>query len=449
MDSAAELTRRPKPGLRTWLDQPVDASSVAIFRIAFGIAMVVLAGRFFTHGWIAADYLVPRHFFPYWGFGFVRPLPGPWMYVLYGLMGCSAALIALGFSYRPAAIVFALTFAWGHFSDKSNYLNHYYLISLISIWLVVLPLDREGSLRVRVRPIDRRSYIRRWMLLVLQVQIGLVYVFGGIAKLGSDWLFRAEPLRIWLMANIELPVLGRYFQERWAAYAFSWCGLGFDLCIVPLLCWRRTRVPAYVVVLFFHTMTGLLFQIGMFPVVMSIGATLFFDPAWARRWLGRPTDEIAGGSVAWRVVPLGAYVVLQVLLPLRHLVYPGNTLWTEEGFRYAWRVMLIEKSGTLEYTVVDAAGHTTHVEPQHYLTPFQTRMASTQPDMVLQLAHLVADDFAARGLGPVAVYADARVAFNGRPAAPMIDPRVDLAREHETLGPKRWILPAPTSKPYF
>jgi len=436
-------------GLTDWLNRPVDASSVAVFRIAFGLAMVVLVGRFVTHGWIAADYLVPRHFFPYWGLGFVRPLPGPWMYVLYATIGSSAALIALGWLYRPAAVVFALTFAWGHFSDKSNFLNHYYLVSLLSIWLALLPLDRELSIRAWRRPLERRSHIRRWMLLCLQFQVGVVYAFGGIAKLGGDWLFRAEPLRIWLLANTELPILGRYFHERWAAYAFSWCGLGFDLCIVPLLLWRRTRAPAYCVVLFFHTMTGLLFQIGMFPIIMSIGATLFFDPAWARRWVGRATDEVAGANVDWRRGFLGAYAAVQVLLPLRHFAYPGNTLWTEEGFRYAWRIMLIEKSGSLEFTIVDRAGKKIIVEPREYLTPYQARIAAPQPDMVLQLAHIIADDFAARGLGPVAVYADARVAFNGRPNAPMIDPTVDLAREQDTLAPKRWILRAPTTKPYF
>lgn len=436
-------------GLKDWLNRPVDASSVAVFRIAFGIAMVVLAARFFTHGWIVADYLVPTHFFPYWGLGFVHPLPGPWMYVLYGVMAGSSALIALGWIYRPAAIVFALTFAWGHFSDKSNFLNHYYLVSLLSIWLALLPLDRELSIRAWHRKVERRSHIRRWMLVCLQFQVGIVYALGGIAKLGGDWLFRAEPLRIWLLANTELPVLGRYFHERWAAYAFSWCGLAFDLFIVPLLLWRPTRVPAYLVVLFFHTMTGLLFQIGMFPIIMSIGATLFFAPGWARRWLGRANDEVAGPNVDGRLGFLCAYAAVQVLLPLRHFAYPGNTLWTEEGFRYAWRIMLIDKSGSLEFTVVDRAGKKVSVEPKQYLTPYQARISAPQPDMVLQLAHIIADDFAARGLGPVAVYADARVSFNGRPNAPMIDPTVDLAQERDTLAPKRWILPAPTTKPYF
>lgn len=442
-------------------NRPVDAASLAFFRIAFGLAMVVAAARFFTHGWIHADYVAPKVFFHYWGFGWVRPWPAAGMYVHYAIMGAAAALVAAGLFYRAAAVVFALTFTYAHLCDKSNYLNHYYLISLVSLWLVLLPLDREGSLRVALRPADRRPTVRAWMLWVLRLQIGVVYVFGGLAKLGSDWLVYGEPLRIWLAANAEMPLLGRLFGERWVAIAMSWCGMLFDLSIVPLLSWRRTRRAAYAVVVVFHTLTGLLFEIGMFPWIMTGAATLFFDPSWPRRIASRLRAKAAvdarGGASGPAGIAIGraglavigAYALVQVLVPLRHLAYPGNTLWTEEGFRFAWRVMLIEKSGDLELTVVDRAGRRAVVQPNEYLTPFQARMARTQPDMILELSHVVARDFERRTGGPVEVYADAWVSFNGRPRARMIDPRVDLAREHDGLAPKPWILPAPSGPPEF
>jgi hypothetical protein len=464
-------------GLRARLDRPVDGASLALFRVAFGLVMAVLALRFFTHGWVAADYLVPRVFFPYWGFGWVRPWPGVGMYLHYGLMGLSALAIAAGVAYRPACVVFFLTFTYAHLCDKANYLNHYYLLSLVSALLVFLPLDREASLRVWRRPSDRRPRVRSWVLFLLRFQIGLVYVFGGLGKVGVDWLVHAEPLRIWLAASAEFPLLGRLFGRPSVALAFSWAGMIFDLSIVPLLLWRRSRPFAYLVALGFHGITAMLFKIGMFPWVMSLGATLFFDPSWprallahARRLLGRPdgaspAPEVAGGVAAggelaaggvagasvtsFGVGVLGAYALVQVLMPFRFLAYPGNTLWTEEGFRFSWKVMLIEKSGALELTVVDARGRRTEVDPRQYLTPFQARMTATQPDMILHLAHVVARDFDARGVGPVAVYADARVSFNGRASAPLIDPRVDLARCADTLAPRPWILPAPTTAPGF
>ena len=323
---------------------------------------------------------------------------------------------------------------------------------------MLLPLDREGSLRVVLRPGDRRTEVWAWVLWLLRFQFGLVYVFGGLAKIGADWLLFGEPLRIWLAANAELPVLGRLFGEPWVAVAMSWCGMLFDLSIVPLLSWRRTRAFAYALVVVFHALTGALFHIGLFPWIMSAAATLFFDPAWPRRLLERlgakaapPTRRPPAGATLSRAsfALLGAYALVQVLVPLRHFAYPGNTLWTEEGFRFAWRVMLIEKSGELDLTVVDREGRRVHVAPHAYLTPFQERMAETQPDMILELAHVVARDFEQKTGGPVRVYADAQVSFNGRRRAPMIDPTVDLARERDGLAPKTWILPAPTTAPEF
>jgi vitamin K-dependent gamma-carboxylase len=432
------------------IDEPVDAASLAFFRIAFGLLMVVASIRFFTHGWIEADYRVAKVFFHYWGFAWVRPWPGIGMYVHYAVMGSAALAIAAGFAYRPACIVFALAFTYAHLCDKSNYLNHYYLVSLISILLVFLPLDCEGSLRVFLRPADRRPYARAWMLWLLRFQIGVVYFFGGVAKLGSDWLVHGEPLRIWLAANAEMPILGRFFDRLAVAIGFSVCGALFDLSIVPLLLWKRTRAWAFAAVVIFHVLTSLLFHIGMFPWIMMASATLMFDPSWPR--LGRSPER---GGIAGPVLPgagrvvIAIYAVVQLLLPLRHWLYPGNTLWTEEGFRFAWKVMLVEKSGELELTVVDREGRRTLVQPRQYLTPFQMRMAATQPDMILELAHVVRDDFDRRGVGPVSVYADAQVSFNGRRRAPLVSPTVDLAREEDTLAPKRWVLPAPTSAPEF
>ena len=146
---------------------------------------------------------------------------------------------------------------------------------------------------------------------------------------------------------------------------------------------------------------------------------------------------------------IGVYVATQILLPLRSALYPGNTLWSEEGFRFAWKVMLVEKAGSLEFEVEERAGRRYSVSPQQYLTPFQARMAATQPDMILELAHWIARDAAKRAGSPVRVYADSEVSFNGRLRRRLIDPTQDLASIEDGLSPKPWILPAPTDAPAF
>jgi len=441
--------------LKQTLDAPVDIASLALYRAVFGGLMVIAAARFFTHGWITLDYGVPTHVLHYWGFGWVRRWPLWGMYVHYGVMLASAVAVMLGIFYRPAIVIFACSFIYAHLIDKSNYLNHYYLVSLLSIQMALMPLDRAYSLRARLRPASRRDRIRRWMLWLLRFQIGIVYVFGGLGKVGRDWLIHGEPLRIWLSANAELPLLGRFFHWPGAALVMSWGGLLFDLSVVPLLAWRRTRPYAFILLLVFHVITAMLFNIGMFPWIMIASATLFFDPSWPRRWLPRREEpprreEVAGARVGpIALAALVAYAALQSFMPLRYLLYPGNTLWSEEGFRFSWKVMLIEKSGELELTVVDGEGRRRSVSPREYLTSVQARMTATQPDMILELAHIVARDFERRGWKNVKVFADAEVSFNGRHHAPMIDPTVDLAHESDGLGHKPWILPAPTSEPRF
>jgi hypothetical protein len=400
---------------------------------------------------VYSHFIAPTHFLHFYALGWVRPLPGPLMYALFVVLALAAACISLGLAYRASAVVFFVGFSYAHACDKAQYLNHYYLVSLLALLCCFLPLDRELSLRARLRPDERRGSIRAYALYLLRFQIAVVYVFGGLGKLGRDWLLRGEPLRIWLHADAELPLIGRFAHARWLALAFGWSGMLFDLTIVLWLSWRRTRVPAYLAVVAFHVLTRVLFPIGVFPFIMIASATLFFDASWPRRFLGRAaSSDVAGAPLsAAGAAMVVLYALFQMGWPLRAQLYPDNTLWSEEGFRFAWKVMLIEKSGSLDLRVVDRAGHTVHVEPRAYLSAYQAAMTSTQPDMILELAHIVADDFARRGRGPVRVYADALVSFNGRPHARLIDPSVDLAAQHDGLGHARWILPAPETAPLF
>ncbi len=144
----------------------------------------------------------------------------------------------------------------------------------------------------------------------------------------------------------------------------------------------------------------------------------------------------------WTKVVAGVHLAVQLALPQRRLLYPGDALWTEQGFRLAWHVMLVEKTGDVTFRVVEpSTGRRWTVHPEEFLTPLQARMMAPVPDMIAQAAEMVRDDFARRGHPDVAVYADAFVSINGRPSRRIVDPGVDLGREGDSLGPKPWILP--------
>ncbi|WP_394848091.1 HTTM domain-containing protein [Pendulispora brunnea] len=438
------------------VDRAADIASLAAFRIVFGLSMAFSTCRFLWHGWIKEYYFVPKHFFHYYGFEWVRPWPGFLMYAHYAVMVLAALGIALGVAYRASAIVFFLFFTYAHFIDKTNYLNHYYLVSCLGLLMIFLPMDRAASVRVWRRPQDAWDRVPAWMLGLVRFQVGVVYVFGGIAKLKSDWLVYAEPLTIWLGANQEFPIIGPWFGYKWFALAFSWAGAAFDLTVVPFLLWKKSRPFAYAAAVSFHVITARLFQLGMFPWIMMGSALIFFDASWPRRAMERlrilrpSTGEpvTLPGLPSWGRALAGIYIAWNVLVPLRHWLYPGNVLWTEQGYRFAWNVMLMEKNGAVDATVVDpSSGRKWTVYPTDYLTRYQSKMMSTQPDMILEFSHVVADDFARRGHPRVEVHVEALVAMNGRPARPLVDTRVDLAKEKEGFGAKRWILPFDDTPP--
>ncbi len=227
------------------LFRPLDIASLVAFRLAFGALMLCAVGRYFAHGWIDQFFVAPRLFFPYPGLAWLAPLPHGGMYLLYALLGALALCVLLGLWYRASAALFCIGFSYAHLIDRTNYLNHYHLVTLLSLLLVFVPAHRAYSLDVWRGTAPRRATAPAWSIWILRFQLGVVYVFGAVAKLNPDWLLTAQPLRIWLGANVDTPIVGALFEQAWVAYAFSYAGLLFDLSIVPLLLWRRTRAAAY------------------------------------------------------------------------------------------------------------------------------------------------------------------------------------------------------------
>jgi hypothetical protein len=430
--------------------RPVDIASLAAFRVLFGAVMFVGIVRFLLSGWIPQLYGEPRWFFTYPGFSWVRPWPVEWMYVHYSVLALLALAIAVGAWHRLACALFTLGFAYTQLVDITNYLNHHYLVVLVGAQLALLPANGTWSLDARRSPELRRTTVPAWMVWLLRFQIGVVYVFAGLAKAKADWLFDGQPLNLWLAARTETPIVGGLFGEPAVALAMSWAGFLFDTTIVVWLSWTRTRLPAFVVLAVFHGLTGYLFNIGMFPLIMTSSALIFFSPSWPRRivrTLGEP-PATARPHPPSRVVAIAIaiHVAIQLARPLRHLAYPGAVLWNEDGMRFAWHVLVREKHGAVTFVAAFADGRRLEIPPSRYLTWRQEREMAGQPDLILQLAHAIGDDLRASGYRDFSIRALTEVSLNGRAPVPMIDPDVDLLRVTD-LGPRDWVLSQPVDSP--
>lgn len=440
--------------MKSYFEKSTSAAPLAVFRIVFGLLLFGSVVRFWAKGWIYDLYIQPKYFFSFYGFEFVKPL-GEYTYLVFVICALSALLVALGYFYRIASIGMFLSFTYIELIDKSTYLNHYYFISIISLLLIFLPAHAYFSLDSYRNKHLNSDRIPRWTLDVLKIFFCCIYFFAGLAKINSDWLFEAMPLRIWLPSKNDIPFIGSLFNYVWIAYAFSWIGCLYDLTIPFLLLNKSTRWFGYCGVIIFHLLTAILFPIGMFPYIMIATALIFFSATFHQQiltsigaWIKlskdflQPVKEYQYHKITARgvIAIFTVFILVQIALPFRYLLYPGELFWTEEGYRFSWRVMLMEKAGYTQFTLKDLNGKQIIVDNRDFLTPLQEKMMSTQPDMILQYAHMLRDHYVKEGFQSPEVYVDSYVTLNGRLGKPLIDPLTDLAKQRESFDHKPWIL---------
>jgi len=443
--------------LKSYLETPVEAAPLAVFRIVFGGMMFLSVLRFWSYGWIDKLYVRPQFFFSYYGFDWIKPI-GNYTYLIFAVCALTAVMVSIGYKYRMAIILFFLSFTYIELMDKTTYLNHYYFISILAFLMIFLPANAYYSVDALQHPQKSFQKIPAWTINSIKLLLGIVYIYAGLAKLNSDWLLEAMPLKIWLPSKFDVPLLGDFFRFEWVHYAFSWGGAAYDLCIPFLLLCRKTRPFAFVMVVIFHLITRVLFPIGMFPYIMIVSSLIFFDAGVHHKLLGyldrllklgkQRSDTctiLVYGSTAGNRLKYAVLLVffgIQLLLPWRYLAYPGELFWTEEGYRFSWRVMLMEKSGYAQFKIMDGkTGSYFYVDNTDFLTPFQEKQMAFQPDFILEYAHFLKDHFKKDGHKNIQVFVESYVSLNGRLSTPMIDPKVDLAAQKESFEHKPWITP--------
>ena len=440
-----------------YLNTYSNASTLAFFRLAFGFMMLFSLIRFAYNGWIKAFYITPEFHFTYYGFEWVETL-GNYTYLLFIISGLSAFFVAIGYKYKLSISIFFLSFTYIELIDKTTYLNHYYFITIISFVLIFLPANCYFSIDAYKNKKLQFQEIPKWNTDVLKLLLGIVYFYAGIAKINSDWLLKAMPLKIWLPNNSNLPLIGKLLNENWVHYAFSYTGMVYDLCIPFLLLYRKTRIFAFVLVVIFHVLTRILFPIGVFPYIMIISTLIFFDSKFHEKILAFMAKIIKIDFSVFnnqlkkktsftlvtniKLIIISTFVAVQLLFPFRYVFYPNELFWTEEGFRFSWRVMLMEKAGYTQFIVVDSkTKQQIRVNNSRFLTTFQEKQMSFQPDFILQYAHYLHQYYQRIGFSNPEVYVESYVALNGRLSQKYIDPKINLAKENESFAHKKWILP--------
>lgn len=417
--------------LQASLFRRVDNSILIAFRILFGLLLSAEGVADILSGRVWYTFIEPRFTFTFIGFEWLQPLPGNGMIWYFAVLAILGAMVALGLCYRLAMGLYTIMWACVYFMHKEQYNNHYYLILLLCCIMAVLPAHRYASIDVWRRPAIKKEYCERWIYLLFIAQMGIVYFFGGVNKIYPDWL-SGKFIAIAFRPKYGTPIIGPLYSMHWFQLLICYGGLLFDLLITPLLLYRRTRMPAFLVSCLFHIFNAITFSIGIFPF-LALATTLFFFEPDKIRTLFFPKKEAFTETTPERprgyvTAILAIYMLVQVALPLRAFFYPGNPNWTEEGHRLSWRMMLRNKKGSVYFTVRDNSnGSTWTVWPADKLTSRQVKKIGVYPDMIWQFAQLLKREYAAKGHTNVSIFAHGAVSLNGRPAQPLIKPDADLA----------------------
>ena len=434
--------------MNKFLFKHIDNSGLIIFRIVFGLLCFLEAFGAILTGWLKRTLVEPNFTFSFIGLEWLQPLPGNGMYVYYIVMAIFGLLIMVGYKYRFSMLMFAVMWSATYLMQKSSYNNHYYLLCLLSFIMVFLPANGYASVDAKLNPTKKKISMPNWCKWVFVVQLFILYSYASIAKLYPDWL-NASVAEVLMKGKADLPIIGGLLQHTTVHYIIAYGGILFDGLIIPLLLFKPTRKYAFFASIFFHLFNSIVFQIGIFPYLSLAFSLFFFDPKTIRNiFLKRKpyyeSDEVITPKYSSILITLIAvYFVIQIALPLRHHFFKDDVLWTEEGHRLSWRMMLRAKSGRTSYSVVDAnTNNAITIKLDDYLTKKQQRSASTKPDIMWQFAQHLKQDFAKKGV-TVKVFVRSYVSVNGKPSMQLIDTKVDIANE-EWFHFKHhdWILPS-------
>ncbi|WP_194767211.1 HTTM domain-containing protein [Tamlana sp. I1] len=418
--------------LNNWLFKQIDNSALIVFRILFGaLCFLETVGAIFT-GWIKRTLIEPDFTFNFIGFEWLQPLPGDGMYYYYSLMGVFGLLIMVGYKYRFSMICFTLLWTASYLMQKASYNNHYYLLILISSIMVFLPAHKYASFDAKNHPEIKSSSMPQWCRWVIILQLFIVYTYASIAKLYPDWL-DASVIESLMRGKANYFLVGELLQQKWVHYILAYGGILFDGLIVPLLLYKPTRKYAFAASIVFHLFNSFVFQIGIFPY-LSLAFTLFFFPSEViqklflkkKNYYTNAEIRLPKYKNAWLAL-FFIYFIIQIGLPLRHHFIEGDVLWTEEGHRLSWRMMLRTKTARTKYWVENKAnGSRSLIDLNAHLTKKQVRLASSKPDVIWQFSQRLKEKFKANGQD-IRVFVDCHVSVNGKPYQRLINPDIDLA----------------------
>ncbi len=355
--------------------------SLVIFRICFSIVLIVQTIYFFKLGFIENNILKPFILFPF--FDFLNNPSEHLVYLSAILMLISNIGMIFNKTSRISCLIFFLTFTYLWLLDRGYFNNHYYFISIITFLLFFL--NKKSSFK-------KNYYVPKINIIAFQIMIFLIYFISGINKINPYWIFDLQPMTHILQTKAQVSG-NNLFSNNIIISFFTFSGLIYDLVIGFFLIFKRTRILGFIFVLIFNSLNFFLFkdvgEIGVFPFLMISTLVLFIDPVKFQKLLNvKKIEKVILPNKSFVNQLIVFFIIVQLLLPFRHVLVKGNVDYNGVGQRFAWRMKIMYKESKIDFFLKNKlTGDKYNVDVTKMLTPIQYNNLKYYPDLILPLAH--------------------------------------------------------------
>ena len=445
-----ELILSPILNLKKDMHGKTNAIPLEIFRIILGISLLAETVRLFRE--LSDHFILPDFFFKFNYLAFVQPLSKTAMQGILVIMFFAAAGIILKKLYKPSLLIYLIGYTYFFLLDVSLYNNHYYLFILILLLMLIIP--QEGSIKEMRKGILPQTV--QWGIWILRFQLFVVYFYGGIAKLSKGWLngsimratFQDRPEHIPSFLPLEI-------EQAVSLYTYG--GLFFDLLIIPFLLIKKTRLPAFVALLFFHISNAISLDIGVFPYFMIGASILFWDGKELTPFLQKlkiisqklfvkkdTSTHFKMPTFLKIIIP--AYILVQLLLPFRHHFIPNDVNWTGQGKKFSWRMkMPHKKPGQIQILTFDKTSGE-QLFPKVNIAPHQLNALIYHPTLLPQFLDALASNLNNKNNKDLNFKVNINVSMNGRVMQQVYTSNLSIENTQLNIWQNNdWILPVATS----
>lgn len=409
--------------------------NISIFRFLFGLVIFWEMGRLV----IWKDYIWHKYIntvfnfkFPF--FEWIEVASPNVMYLIIWGTAVLSLLFAFGLFHRVVAPVLFISYSYLEMIDVSYWNNHYYFYMLfLFLFIFIPPSTSIYKLLKKDYTLESNFY---WQQNILKFVVVLVLFYGGVSKIiNPDWMSgRACDY----LLDLELGKKGIDASQTMrdiGSWLMTWVGLFFDLLGGFLLLNRRTFWIGMLFFVPFNLTNSFLFNIGSFPYAM-LSTSLLFLPVVYWTKLNALFTPISREQINDKPMKafLASFIVIQLLIPLRHFMIDGNVIWTGEAKLYSWHMMSAATSVKVEKFYIKAIppdGEEQLLYPiqlDQYLNVEQIRNFAKFPILAPQFAHFAKEEMEIDGYTQVEVYGEIYCSKNGKPLKPIIDPYVDLTK---------------------